>query len=231
MISENITAVRRHIADAAKGRTVTLIAVTKNHDVAAVKEALAAGITDIGENRVQEAKSKFAELAADENFTKVRRHLIGHLQTNKVKDAVELFDLIHSVDSVHLASAVDKAAAKAGKVQDIFLQVNLAREEQKSGAREEDLPELLSAVKASEHLRLCGLMLIAPNYENAEDCRELFGRMHRLFAKIKDGGEFGAAFCELSMGMSGDYAVAVSEGATMVRVGTAIFGARDYGGR
>ena len=234
MIAENIAAVRQKIAAAnILGQTVTLIAVTKNHEADAVREALAAGTSDIGENRVQEAKSKFAELAADGNadFAAARRHLIGHLQTNKAKDAVKIFDLIHSIDSVHLLDAVDKAAAKIDKRQDILIQINLAREETKTGALEEELPELLAAAKNATNLRLCGLMLIAPNYENVEDCRPLFAKMRNIFLGIQKSGDFGAAFRELSMGMSGDYQIAVNEGATMVRVGTAIFGARNYGGR
>ena len=233
MISQNIDNVRRCLAAHNKSaQDITLVAVTKNHDVAAVREALAAGITDVGENRIQEAKEKFAALAADEtiDFAAVKRHLIGHLQTNKAKDAVRLFDLIHSVDSLHLLSAVDKAAEKEGKIQDILLQVNLANEETKSGVSAQDLPGLLTAAKDAAHINLRGLMLIAPNFGDAEQCRPLFAKMRTLFDNAKNSGDFGGNFNQLSMGMSGDYTVAAEEGATIVRVGTAIFGARNYGG-
>ena len=228
-ISENIAAVRQEIAAHTARQNVTLIAVTKNHDTAAVQAAIAAGVTDIGENRVQEAKAKFAALADDPSFCRVRRHLIGHLQTNKVKDAVKLFDVIQSVDSLHLLTAVDKAAAAAGKRQNILLQVNLAEEPQKSGARVADLPEIAAAAKNLPYIKLCGLMFIAPNLTNVEECRPLFKAMRELFASWQN--KCGEDFTELSMGMSGDFTIAVEEGATMVRVGTAIFGARDYGKR
>ena len=155
-------------------------------------------------------------------------HLIGHLQTNKAKQAVEIFDLIHSVDSIHLARALDQAAEKHGKVQDILVQVNLAREESKSGVYEEALPMLLAAVDELTHLRLCGLMCIAPNYDNVEQCRPLFRRMYEIFEKLKEIPGRAANIKYLSMGMSHDYEIAIEEGANIVRVGTAIFGPRQY---
>lgn len=229
MIKENIASVRNIIEESKKKRTegadepVFLIAVTKNHDTEAMKEAIEAGITTVGENRIQEAKQKYVILK-----DKVRWHLIGHLQTNKVNQAVKMFDLIHSIDSEHLLCAVDKAAAKIGKVQDILLQINLAREDSKFGIFKEELPGVLQKTTELANIRLCGLMCIAPNYENVEECRPLFREMKVIFQKVKDYGLSGANIQYLSMGMTHDYHIAVEEGANMVRVGTAIFGARQY---
>ena len=206
-----------------RNEPVQLVAVTKNHDVAAMREAIDAGVTVIGENRIQEARQKHATLEREG-----RRQLIGHRQTNKAKQAVEIFDLIHSVDSIHLARALDQAAEKHGKVQDILVQVNLAREESKSGVYEEALPMLLAAVDELTHLRLCGLMCIAPNYDNVEQCRPLFRRMYEIFEKLKEIPGRAANIKYLSMGMTHDYRIAIEEGANIVRVGTAIFGQRQY---
>lgn len=224
--AENFRAVLAQIEDARKRRVVgkdekiILVAVTKNHGVELMREACDAGATDIGENRVQEAAEKFPALERN-----VTRHLIGHLQTNKVKPAVKLFDVIESVDSVHLAAALDKAAASIGKVQDVLIQVNAAREPQKSGVLLEDLNALTEFVDAAKNLRLRGLMMIAPNLPDVEDCRPLFRQMRTLFDEMKSAR---AAFDFLSMGMTHDYKVAVEEGANVVRVGTAIFGERVY---
>ena len=199
---------------------IILVAVTKNHGVEVMREAIDAGATDIGENRVQEAAEKFPQLERE-----VTRHLIGHLQTNKVKQAVKLFDMIQSVDSEHLAAALDKAASSIGKVQDVLIQVNAAREVQKSGVLLEDLDALINFVDAAKNLRLRGLMMIAPNLPNAEECRPLFRQMKKLFDELKTSRE---GFDFLSMGMTHDYKIAVAEGANVVRVGTAIFGERSY---
>ena len=212
---------KRTIAD--KNAPVQLVAVTKNHDVAAMREAIDAGVAVVGENRIQEARQKHEILDRQVSW-----HLIGHLQTNKARQAVALFDLIHSVDSVHLAAALDQAAARLGKVQDILVQVNLAKEESKSGVYEEELPAMLAAVDGLIHLRLCGLMCIAPNYEDVEQCRPLFRRMYEIFAKLKEIPGRAANIRYLSMGMTHDYEIAVEEGANIVRVGTAIFGQRQY---
>lgn len=219
-VAENFRAIRAELDSIARDEKIFLVAVTKNHGVESMREAIDAGATDIGENRVQEAADKFPAL--QRNAT---RHLIGHLQTNKVKPAVKLFDLIQSVDSVHLATALDKAAASFGKVQDVLIQVNAAREPQKSGVLLEDLNALTNFVDAAENLRLRGLMMIAPNLPDAEDCRPLFRQMRKLFDELKSAR---AAFDFLSMGMTHDYKVAVAEGANVVRIGTAIFGERVY---
>ena len=231
MIADNIRMVEAEIEKAKIARvrapreaTVHLIAVTKNHDILAMREAIDAGAKEIGENRIQEAKEKFERLER-----KVKCHLIGHLQTNKVKQAVKYFDLIHSIDSIHLAQALNHAAEKENKLQDVLVQVNLAEEESKSGVRKEDLMDLLRTVDELSNLRLKGLMMIAPNYEDAEGCRPLFREMYEIFQKVK-AMKWKAADVEyLSMGMSNDYRIAVEEGANIVRVGTAIFGKRLYG--
>ena len=222
--AENLRAVLAEIENARKRRAVAkdeeiiLVAVTKNHGVELMREAIDAGAKNIGENRVQEAAEKFQTLDR-----KVIRHLIGHLQTNKVKHAVKLFDLIQSVDSSHLAAALDKAAAQIDKIQDVLIQVNIAKEPQKSGVLLEDLDSLIKLVDSSKNLRLRGLMMIAPNFPNVEECRSLFRQMRKLFDELKTSRE---NFDFLSMGMTHDYKVAVEEGANVVRLGTAIFGER-----
>ena len=215
MIAEKLQEVEEKIA-AAKARRapeltddVTLVAVTKNHDVSAM----------------QEAQGKYEVVGPDA----ATWHLIGHLQTNKAKQAVKIFDIIESVDSTHLAKALDKEAGKINKVQDVLVQVNLAKEPQKSGVFEEDLPELLKLCDALPHLHLCGLMMIAPDYEDRERCRPLFRRMHEIFMEAKEMPFAASNIKYLSMGMSHDYEMAIEEGANIVRVGTAIFGPRQYG--
>ena len=217
-VPENFRAIRAELDSVARNEKILLVAVTKNHGVEVMREAIDAGATDIGENRVQEAAEKFQSLNRQ-----VTRHLIGHLQTNKVKAAVKLFDVIQSVDSEHLAAALDKAAGSIDKVQDVLIQVNAAREPQKSGVMLEDLDALIKFVDAAKNLRLRGLMMIAPNFSDVEDCRPLFRQMRKLFDELKTKRE---NFDMLSMGMTHDYKIAVEEGANVVRVGTAIFGER-----
>lgn len=229
MIKEKLLEVKNHIADSRTRRSdeytddVLLIAVTKNHDVHAMREAIDAGVTDIGENRIQEAKEKYEHLDRQAVW-----HLIGHLQTNKARQAVKIFDLIHSVDSLRLAQSLDKAAAEIGKVQQVLVQVNLAHEATKSGIYEDELMELLLQVDEMKNLQLMGLMCIAPNYENVEDCRPLFAKMRKIFDKVEEISWQTANIKYLSMGMTHDYTIAVEEGSNMVRVGTGIFGPRQY---
>ena len=229
-IKNNLQTVKKEIAQALKRRrtkfdsdNVKLIAVTKNHDITMMRDAIDLGVDEIGENRIQEASEKFVALDR-----KVKWHLIGHLQTNKVRPAVKMFDLIHSIDSIHLASTVDKAAKSINKVQDILIQVNLAKEESKTGIEIEKLDELIKKVVECDNLKLCGLMMIAPNYENVEQCRPLFRQMYELFQQLKGKNLNKAEIKYLSMGMTHDYKIAIEEGANVVRVGTAIFGQRNY---
>ncbi|MBO6304118.1 MAG: YggS family pyridoxal phosphate-dependent enzyme [Selenomonadaceae bacterium] len=230
MIAENYKNILKKIEAAKERRTraskkdnVTLVAVTKNHDVNAMREAIDAGATDIGENRVQEAREKFQTLNRNATW-----HLIGHLQTNKAKFAVEMFDLIHSVDSFKLAKALNDAAQNTDKVQNILVQVNLAKEAQKFGVFKEDLSSLVEEIDEMEHLKLKGIMLIAPNFNDKEETRPLFSEMYDIFTDLKTRLFKRAEINILSMGMTGDFETAVEEGANLVRVGTGIFGARNY---
>ena len=216
MIADNLREVRAGIGRA----DVTLVAVTKNHPVEMMREAIDCGVTDIGENRIQEALEKFSTLDRA-----VKKHLIGHLQTNKVKPAVKNFDLIHSVDSPRLALSIDRAAASIEKIQDVLIQVNLAREQSKTGVDPNDLDGLIATVEQCNNLRLRGLMMIAPNFDDVEQCRPLFAQMYEIFRRQRD---LHPTIEILSMGMTHDYKIAVEEGANMIRVGTAIFGQRDY---
>ena len=217
-IATNLERVRERLARAAEraGRRpddVLLIAVSKTVDVERIRAAVAAGVTALGENRVQEAKTKIAELGRPAAW-----HLIGHLQTNKVKDALPLFDVIHSLDRLDLAREIERRAAARGQVVDALLQVNVAAEASKGGVGPDAVGETLDTIGKLAHVRVRGLMTIPPEVERAEDSRPWFRRLREL------AGRHGLR--ELSMGMSGDFEVAVEEGATMVRVGTAVFGPR-----
>lgn len=228
MLKDNLHKVQTQIAEALSRRTetkltgdkVTLVAVTKNHPVDVVLESLALGVTNIGENRVQEAKEK-RTIVPDRGFW----HLIGHLQTNKAKQAVTLFGLIESADSEHLLAALDKAAGQQHKQQDILLQLNIAREEQKTGFLIEDYLAILPQLDDYKNLCVRGLMVIAPLCGDIEETRPVFKEGYRCFCELRaqrPGIEL------LSMGMTHDFTVAVEEGANIVRVGTALFGKRDY---
>lgn len=223
MIKQNLNAVLANISAVCvrvgrDPRSVTLIGVTKYSSADDINLALAAGLTDIAENRVQLAEEKFPLLAMTGN--KPVKHLIGHLQTNKAKDAVRLFDMIQSVDSLKLAAEIDKRAGAAGKRQDILVQVDIAREEQKFGAAEEDVDALLAYLDGCRNIRTCGLMAMAPLTGDAAVIRSVFRRLREMFDRVKAGRP---SMVHLSMGMSGDYEVAIEEGATMVRIGSALF--------
>lgn len=229
VIKENLQTVQQHIKQSIQNRRnfaseeVTLIAVTKNHDVNAMREAIDAGATVIGENRVQEAMQKYEIL--DRN---VKWHLIGHLQTNKAKYAVKIFDMIESVDSIKLAEALNKEAAKIDKQQEILVQVNLVKEASKTGIFLEELDELLAKIDTLDNLKLKGLMFIAPKVDNLEEVRPMFAQMFKLFKQLQTKTFKTADIKYLSMGMTHDYQIAIEEGANLVRVGTGIFGLRQY---
>lgn len=227
-LAANVSQVRERIKEAARkcgcpAEKITLVAVTKTHPVEMMRQAVDLGLTDIGENRVQEAWTKAASLDRQ-----VRWHLIGHLQTNKVNRAVRLFDLIHAIDSEKVAFAVNHAAAALGKIQDVLVQVNVAGEKTKFGVTVAEVKPLVMSLCGLSNLRVCGLMTIAPYYNDPEQTRPIFRTMHRLFCELREENISHTHFAWLSMGMSNDYMVAVEEGANMVRVGTAIFGARPY---
>lgn len=231
MIGENLAQVRLHIDLSRQKRHVDmrqdfvkLIAVTKNHDVDAMRTAIDAGVESVGENRVQEAQSKLSVLDRS-----VEWHLIGHLQTNKAKYAVKMFDLIHSVDSVKLADELNKEAAKINKLQDILLQINVAEEESKYGLKIIELTGAAEHVVSScPNLRLCGLMTIAPFFDDAEQTRPIFRTLYKEFKALQARNLPTADIQWLSMGMTHDYQIAIEEGANIVRVGTGIFGPRQY---
>jgi pyridoxal phosphate enzyme (YggS family) len=224
-VRANLAAVQERIADAARraGRredAVLLVAVSKTVDVERVRAAVTAGVPALGENRVQEAREKIAALGRPRPW-----HLIGHLQTNKVRDALDCFDLIQSVDRLPLARVLSSRAALAGRRADVLVQVNLGEEPQKGGVRPEGLRAALEAMVALPGLRLRGLMTIPPIPHDSEDSRPHYREMRKLLDAARDWG-FGTEFAELSMGMSGDFEVGIEEGATIVRVGSAIFGPR-----
>lgn len=226
-IADNYITIRDKIAAAAQrvGRdpsSVKLITVTKTIDTDRIKQAVAAGAAILGENRVQEAKEKIEELGE-----LARWHLIGHLQSNKAKYAVKLFDMIHSVDTLELAMEIDKQAAKIGKVQDVLIEVSLAGEETKAGIEAEGVAALVREASKLRHISIKGLMAIPPFLADPEEVRPYFRTLKELAASIEKEHIPNVSMNELSMGMSNDFEVAVEEGATMVRVGSAIFGARS----
>lgn len=207
-----------------KREEVTLIAVSKTKPVEVLREAYDLGVRVFGENKVQELTEKSDVLPAD-----IRWHMIGHLQTNKVKYIVEKAELIHSVDSLRLAQAIEKEAAKRGRISDILVEVNVAEEESKFGVRVDEVIPFIETLAQFPHLHVCGLMTIAPFVENPEENRPIFKNLHKLSVDIAHKNIDNVNVNILSMGMTNDYEVAIEEGATMVRVGTGIFGARDYG--
>jgi PLP dependent protein len=224
LIAHNLEAVESAIVAACRkvGRDpgeVRLVAVSKTVDAGRILAAVTAGQNIFGENYLQEASGKIAVVGREVSW-----HLVGHLQTNKAKLAVALFDLIHAVDRLKLAQALEAAAASLDKVQDILIQVNHAGEDTKSGVAPEAAPELIQEVARLPHLNLCGLMTMPPWSADPEAARPYFSALRLLREQLRD--LTGLVLPELSMGMSGDFAVAVEEGATLVRVGTAIFGGR-----
>ncbi len=202
--------------------SVRLVAVSKTVAADIVKEAIAAGVTTVGENYVQEAREKFKALVQ----YPLSWHFIGHLQSNKAKYAVRLFDLIHTVDSLKLALELDKQAAKVDKVQQILVQVNISGEDTKSGISADEAPRLISEISRMENIALKGLMTMPPYFYQPEKVRPFFAALRKLRDQIEQT-QPNVSLTELSMGMTGDFEVAIKEGATLVRVGTAIFGERQ----
>ena len=226
-IAANLTAIRARIGVAAlaagrRADDVRLVAVSKTFSADHVRAAYAAGQRDFGENKVQEALQKIGATADLE----IRWHLIGHLQSNKAKKAAPAFAAIHAVDSVDLVRRVDQAAAEADATPDLFIQVDLAGETTKFGAAETEVAEIARAASECRAARLRGLMLLPPWFDDAELARPYFRRLRELRDRLVDGGVAAERLRDLSMGMSHDFEVAIQEGATLVRVGTAIFGQR-----
>ena len=223
VLADNLKLIRKRIATAANRASrnagdVKLVAVSKTHPVETVREAVEAGQILFGENKVQEAEPKIAELRS----TDVEWHLIGHLQSNKVRKAVQLFDVIQSLHSVALAQRLERICGEEGRAElTVLLQVDLAEEQTKSGVPEIELSDLIAYLNTCEKLKLKGLMTLPPYFDDPEATRPYFKRLREIRDRAVPGGE-------LSMGMRHDFEVAIEEGATIVRVGTAIFGERDY---
>lgn len=228
MIKENLEEVEARITRACErsGRErseVTLISVSKTKPAEMLQEAYDAGSRDFGENKPQEIREKYPQLPTD-----IRWHMIGHLQRNKIKYIIDKVCMIHSVDSIRLAEAIDEEAKKHGIVMPVLIEVNVAEEESKFGVHLDEVESLIRQISELSNIQVQGLMTIAPFTKNAEDNRIYFRKLRNLYVDIKDKNIDNVNMCNLSMGMTGDYEVAVEEGATMVRVGTGIFGARSY---
>ncbi|MGD8521513.1 MAG: YggS family pyridoxal phosphate-dependent enzyme [Desulfobacterales bacterium] len=226
-IKDRLEKVKERIKRAAEGchrdpETVSLVAVSKTMPVSKVQEAIQAGVTILGENYVQEARDKINSLMS----FPVSWHFIGHLQSNKAKYAVRLFDLIHSVDSLKLARELNKHAQKNAKIQQILIQVNISQEETKSGISVDDAVDLISEISQLENLSIKGLMTMPPYFNQPEKVQPFFAALRELRDQIDSKAIPNVFMDQLSMGMTGDFEVAIEEGATMVRVGTAIFGER-----
>ena len=228
MLKNNLELVKENIKAACKksGRDyseVTLIAVSKTKPLSDVEELILCNQTEFGENKVQELVDKYENVSTPVNW-----HLIGHLQTNKVKYIVDKAHLIHSVDSIHLAQTIDKEAAKKNVIVPVLIQINIAKEETKFGIDETNIYSILDEIKDLKHIKVKGLMTIAPYVENPEENRVHFRKMRQILLDIKSKNIDNIDMNILSMGMTNDYEVAIEEGSTMVRVGTGIFGERNY---
>jgi pyridoxal phosphate enzyme (YggS family) len=228
MLSERFANVRKRIETAARSRNrspkdITLVAITKTHPIETLRAAIEAGVSDLGENRVQEAEEKILEVGRQA----ARWHMVGHLQANKARRAVGLFDVIHSLDSIALAQRLDGLCAEQNRSElSVLIQIDLGGEQTKTGIEPRELPALLDTLSACRHLRLIGLMTLPPYFENPDCARPYFKTLRELRDELQNLGHFAERTGELSMGMSHDFEIAIEEGATMVRVGTAIFGER-----
>ena len=218
MIRENIKKIMAEIPE-----WVLLVAASKTRTPQEILEAIEAGIQIIGENYVQEAEKKFSVIG-----NKVRWHMIGHLQTNKAKKAVKMFDMIQTVDSVKIAKAINKECKKIGKIMPVLIEVNSAEEEQKAGVVPDEVIPLIKEIANLENIKIEGLMTMGPFVDDPEELRPYFRKTKELFEKIKDMDIANVEMKYLSMGMSDSYKVAIEEGANMVRIGTKIFGPRQY---
>ncbi len=228
MLLDNLNDVEKRIQAACdrsgrKREEVLLVAVSKTKPVEMIEEIMTAGIVDFGENKPQELRDKYEVLPKNLRF-----HMIGHLQTNKIKYVIDRAVLIHSIDSLRLAEAVNAEAKKHDRIMPVLVEVNVAREESKSGFLVEETEEAIREIAKLSNIRVEGLMTIAPFVENAEENRQYFVKLRKLSVDIAAKNIDNVTMHHLSMGMTGDYEVAIEEGATMVRVGTGIFGERNY---
>jgi pyridoxal phosphate enzyme (YggS family) len=228
-LRQRLSTVRTRIETAARGCNrssdeITLIAISKTHPVETLSAAIGLGLGDLGENRVQEAEAKILEVGR----SAARWHLVGHLQENKARRAINLFDVIHSLDSGSLAQRLDRLCVSEGRPElPVLGQINLGGEESKTGIDPGEFDSLLEVLAGCERLRLIGLMTLPPYFENPEDSRPFFKTLREMRDQLRQDGRFARGVGELSMGMSHDFEIAIEEGATMVRVGTAIFGERS----
>lgn len=228
MLLDNLKDVEERIQAACdrsgrKREDVLLVAVSKTKPVEMIEEVMTAGIVDFGENKPQELRDKYEVLPKNLRF-----HMIGHLQTNKIKYVIDRVVLIHSIDSIHLAEAVNAEAKKHNRIMPVLVEVNVAQEESKSGFLVEKAEDAIREIAKLSNIRVEGLMTIAPFVENAEENRQYFVKLRKLSVDIAAKNIDNVTMHHLSMGMTGDYEVAIEEGATMVRVGTGIFGERNY---
>jgi len=224
IIKKNLEIINEKIKNAAlkvnrNPEEIKLVAVTKTATIEQIKKAISAGIKIIGENKVQEAKEKYQILSTD-----IEWHLVGHLQTNKVKYAIEIFDLIHSVDSIKLAKEIDKRSLQFGMITNVLVEVNVSGEETKYGIKPEEVKLFLKEISEFSRIKVRGLMTIAPMAEDTEEVRPYFRKLRELFEKIKIKSIKNIKMDYLSMGMTEDFEVAIEEGANMVRIGRGIFG-------
>lgn len=235
MVSENVVKIRQRIASACAkaGRNpceISVIAVSKYRTIREIREAAETGICDIGENRIQEVLGKYESFFHNgAGCGNIRWHMVGHLQTNKAKQAVEIFDLIHSVDSIRLAQAIEIQASKIDKVQKVLVQVNISGEKTKTGFAPQDVKEAIRVIAGFKHIAVNGLMTIAPIVQDPEQARPYFRLLRELLDVLNAQRITHNAMPELSMGMSDDFEVAIEEGATMVRIGRAIFEGQGLG--
>ncbi len=228
-IADNLSRIREAMQKACldAGRAtdaVKLLAVTKTVDAERINESIRLGITQIGENRVQEYLKKVGDL----QLSGVKRHLIGHLQTNKVRQIVGQVDMIQSVDRIRLATAIAKRSEELGIITPVLVEVNIGGEEAKSGIAPEELEHLLTEIAPMKGIHVCGLMTIPPILKKESEKRKIFSKMYQLFVDIREKKLDNIDMMELSMGMSDDYREAILEGSTMVRIGSALFGKRNY---
>ena len=229
MIKDNIERINKRISAVCarcnrRFDEITILAASKGRPVAEVKQVIASHIADIGENRVQEALYKYYELPITNcQLPNIKLHMVGHLQTNKAKDAVKIFDLIHSVDSLRLAREINTQASRVNKIQDILLEIKTSPEETKYGLKPEEAIEAVKDISELKNINIRGLMTIAPLLDNAEQARPYFRILRELKDKVNELRVTGCELRVLSMGMSDDFEVAIEEGATMVRLGRAIF--------
>jgi pyridoxal phosphate enzyme (YggS family) len=227
-IADNLASIQERISKAAlrAGRdpaAIRLVAVSKTMSTESIQEAIATGVTILGENYVQEARNKIARIGKQ-----VTWHFIGHLQSNKAKYAVDLFSMVHSIDRLSLAEDLEKEANKQGKILPVLIQVNISGEESKSGIDPQETLQLIERIAGLQHLSVKGLMTMPPWFEDPENARPYFIALRKLREELANKKIPGVSLQELSMGMSGDFEVAIEEGATLVRIGTAIFGPRNY---